>query len=47
MRTRREPADDLMHPADDDPNYNESRYYNFSEPDGTGSGGSGLGGGAL
>jgi hypothetical protein len=34
MRMRREPTDDLLHRADDDPNYNESRYYNFSEPDG-------------
>ena len=29
MRMRREPEDDLLHPADDDPNFNESRYYNF------------------
>src|SRR5215211_2462134 len=26
---RLEPDDDLLHPADDDENYNESRYYNF------------------
>ena len=44
MRVRRDPSDDLMHPADDDPNYNESRYYNFSEPNGLGGEGGGLGG---
>jgi hypothetical protein len=26
---RLEPEDDLLHPADEDENYNESRYYNF------------------
>jgi hypothetical protein len=31
MRLRREPDDDLLHPADDDRNYNESRYYSFSD----------------
>ena len=44
MRVRRDSDDDLMHPADDDPNYNESRYYNFSEPNGLGGTGGGLGG---
>jgi hypothetical protein len=34
MRMRLEPEDDLLHPADDDPNYNESRYYNFFAEDG-------------
>ena len=29
---RREPEDDLLHVADDDPNFNESRYYNFFDP---------------
>jgi hypothetical protein len=29
MRIRREPEDDYLHPADADPNFNESRYYNF------------------
>jgi len=29
IETRREPDDDLLHPPDDDPNYNESRYYSF------------------
>ena len=29
MRMRLEPEDDLIHPADGDPNFNESRYYNF------------------
>ncbi len=38
MRLRREPDDDLLHEADDDPNYNESRYYSFFEQ------GGGLGG---
>jgi hypothetical protein len=31
MRIRREPEDDLLHEADDDPNFNESRYYSFSD----------------
>jgi hypothetical protein len=31
MRMRREPEDDLLHEADDDPNFNESRYYSFFE----------------
>lgn len=31
MRVRREPEDDLFHAPDDDPDYNESRYYNFSD----------------
>ena len=31
MRVRREPEDDLLHEADDDPNFNESRYYSFSD----------------
>lgn len=26
------PEDDLLHPADDDPTFNESRYYNLSDP---------------
>ena len=34
MRMRLEPEDDLLHPPDDDPNYNESRYYNFFADDG-------------
>ena len=38
MRIRRDPADDLLHAADDDPNFNESRYYNLYDP-GTGFGG--------
>ena len=29
MRVRLEPEDDYLHPADDDRNFNESRYYNF------------------
>ena len=29
MRLRRDPEDDLLHTPDADPNYNESRYYNF------------------
>jgi len=33
MRMRLEPEDDLLHPADDDPNFNESRYYNFFTED--------------
>ena len=32
MRMRREPEDDYFHAPDDDPNYNESRYYSFSDP---------------
>ena len=31
MRMRLEPEDDLLHQADDDQNFNESRYYNFSD----------------
>jgi hypothetical protein len=31
MRIRREPEDDYLHEADTDPNFNESRYYNFSD----------------
>ncbi len=31
MRMRLEPEDDLLHAADDDPNFNESRYYNFAD----------------
>lgn len=31
MRIRLEPSDDLLHPPDDDPNFNESRYYNFGD----------------
>ena len=38
MRIRRDPEDDLLHAADEDPNYNESRYYNFFDR------GAGLGG---
>jgi hypothetical protein len=38
MRIRREPEDDYLHPADADPNFNESRYYNFFDR-GTGLGG--------
>jgi hypothetical protein len=38
MRVRLEPEDDLLHEADDDPNFNESRYYSFFD------GGNGLGG---
>jgi len=34
MRIRLEPEDDLLHAPDDDPNYNESRYYNFFAGDG-------------
>ena len=33
MRMRLEPEDDYFHAPDDDPNYNESRYYNFFDPD--------------
>lgn len=33
MRIRREPEDDYLHPADADPNFNESRYYNFFDRD--------------
>ena len=29
MRMRLDPQDDLLHTADADVNYNESRYYNF------------------
>jgi hypothetical protein len=32
MRMRREPEDDYFHAPDDDPNYNESRYYSFFDP---------------
>jgi hypothetical protein len=32
MRVRLEPEDDLLHEADDDRNFNESRYYNFYDP---------------
>ena len=32
MRMRREPEDDYFHAPDDDPNFNESRYYNFFDP---------------
>ena len=32
MRMRREPEDDYFHAPDDDPNYNESRYYSFYDP---------------
>src|SRR5260370_20297412 len=38
MRLRGAPEADLLHPADDDPNFNESRYYNFFDA-GTGLGG--------
>lgn len=31
MRMRLEPVDDHLHAVDSDPNYNESRYYNFSD----------------
>jgi hypothetical protein len=30
---RLEPEDDLLHAPDDDPNFNESRYYNFADAD--------------
>ncbi len=33
MRMRLEPEDDLLHPADADLNFNESRYYNFFDPE--------------
>ena len=33
MRMRLEPEDDYFHAPDADPNYNESRYYNFFDPD--------------
>ena len=32
MRMRREPEDDYFHAPDDDPNFNESRYYSFYDP---------------
>jgi hypothetical protein len=32
MRMRLEPEDDYFHAPDADPNYNESRYYNFFDP---------------
>src|SRR5687768_11494589 len=38
MRIRLEPSDDLLHPADSESNFNESRYYNFFDR------GAGLGG---
>jgi hypothetical protein len=38
MRVRLEPSDDLLHAADADPNFNESRYYSFFDH------GAGLGG---
>src|SRR5437660_839577 len=33
MRIRLDPEDDLLHQADDDPNFNESRYYSFFQRD--------------
>jgi hypothetical protein len=30
VRLRREPEDDYLHPVENDPTFNESRYYNFS-----------------
>lgn len=38
MRIRLEPEDDLLHPVEEAPNYNESRYYNVFDA-GTGLGG--------
>ena len=34
MRMRLDPEDDLLHPTDDDPDFNEGRYYSFFAADG-------------
>ena len=41
VRMRLEPEDDLFHAPDDDQNYNESRYYNFFDPNASSAGGLG------
>src|SRR3954470_24520936 len=33
MRMRREPEDDFLHPAEEASNFNESRYYNWFDPE--------------
>ena len=35
---RLEPEDDLFHAPDDDQNFNESRYYNFFDPNASSAG---------